>query len=143
MAATFLDIIPGTGQIVGQDLYGTIKQQLHTHAPELKENEVTLIMSRTPVLTGALQSDVEGKTYSSGNDLVFLYSNEENQIIEWNRVYALYQEGGDLGLSTYTNAPHEMFGQVLTTDMPLIQEWGNQAAQEAVDLCASGGGLLL
>lgn len=112
----------------------TFEHWLHEGADELGKLEQFNVMSRTPVLTGALQSDVSYKV-GNGNDslIVEVYSDTTEQLAEWDRVYMLYQEGGALGLSTYTNGPHEMYARILTDDVDAIRTWGEFYLQVAAD----------
>jgi hypothetical protein len=143
MADASISIIAGTGQIIGQDIEATIKEVLHARTPDLRDMEVSNIQDRTPVRTGALQSSIDGIPYldSGTDDLVFLFANDQPQLSEWGRVYAPYQEGPDLGLHTYTNPPRLMFASVLTDDIPQIEQWGIDACNEALNLCANGQGI--
>lgn len=127
------------GHFLNQDFEQTVIQELHAGSDELGAMELFNISARTPIDTGALLSD-EFYKVGSGNVLVTLGVNTENQLAEWGRIYAPYQEGGELGLSTYTNPPHEMFARVLTDDLDQIGEWGVRQCQMAMDRCAAGLG---
>jgi hypothetical protein len=109
---------PGGESWFGQDWHKTIIEELFRATDELGRLEQYNVSARTPVDTGALLADVQYTAYSSGTTLVDVFADDEEQLAEYNRVYALYQEGGALGLSTYTNAPREMFAKVLTDDIP-------------------------
>jgi hypothetical protein len=113
--------------------------QLHAAAGEIATEILHRIEDRTPVLTGALKEDETytlagtGPGYTPvGSPLVSWYLESEYQDAEWHRYYGPYQEGGALGLSTYTNGPHEMFARVATDDLPLIEEWAKKVVADAV-----------
>ena len=53
-------------------------------------------------------------------------------------MYAQYQEGGALGLSTYTNPPREMVASAVTEDIPAIEAWGNQALADWAAIIVGG-----
>lgn len=129
------------GNFIDQDFEKTVKEELKAASEELGMMELFNISARTPIDTGALLSDEFYKTYSDNSPtLVFLGVNVENQLEEWGRVYAQYQEGGVLGKSTYTNGPHEMFAKVATDDIDQIGEWGVRQCQAAMERCAAGLG---
>jgi hypothetical protein len=132
---------PGGESWFGQDWHKTIIEELFRATDELGRLEQYNVSARTPVDTGALLADVQYTAYSSGTTLVDVFADDEEQLAEYNRVYALYQEGGALGLSTYTNAPREMFAKVLTDDIPAIEKWGNDALQKGLDRLGSGSGV--
>ena len=126
------------GSIIGKDLGFIIRKAVHDGTPELARDEVERVIDRTPLLTGALRDDVEGDYVldPSSDELAHIYSGTNNQLAEWNRVYVQYQEGPDLGVTTWTNAPHQMYAQVGTTDIPALEEWASSrlsvAAKEMV-----------
>lgn len=120
-----------------EDWYDVIVGQLHAGQSMLGELLVFTVSSRTPVDTGALQADVSWEN-GSGDEIGTVYSAQTEQLAEWGRVYELYQEGALLGLSTYTNSPHEMYAKVLTDDVPAIEDWGNQWLQRGADLMTTG-----
>jgi hypothetical protein len=107
----------------------------HLESPELAALERQAVEDRTPVDTGALREDIAATPYvSTGTDtLVKLYTADSFQEAEWHRIYVAYQEGGLLGLPTYTNEPHEMFAKVATEDTGIITTWAQNAAQHAVE----------
>lgn len=121
------------------DWWAETKHMLHEGAEMLGELLQFTVSSRTPVDTGALLADVsfDASYPPDSNNLVRVYSDTTEQVAEWDRVYMLYQEGGLLGLETYTNAPHEMYGKILTDDIPAIEEWGNQWLQWGMDRIAA------
>lgn len=141
MADAEINLISNTGQIIGQDVEATIRQSLHNHAQDLIDLEVPLIRARSPYLTGALRDDIKGLPYTTGDDIALLYADNAAQLAQWGKVYAPYQEGPPLGLSTWTNPPHQMFASVLTEDIPVIEQWAVEAAQEALDQCTQGIGI--
>jgi hypothetical protein len=114
-----------TGSIFGKDIGLIIRKAVHDGTPELARDEVERVIDRTPILTGALRDDVEGdgNTDPSSDELAYIRSGTQNQLAEWNRVYVQYQEGPDLGVTTWTNAPHQMYAQVGTTDIPALEAW--------------------
>lgn len=114
---------------------------LYAGADELGQLEQFNVMSRTPVLTGALMSDVSYTTGSPGAGyIVNIYSGTENQLDEWGRVYDIYQEGGILGAGSNSGpANHHMFADIMTVDIAEIQMWGAEWLEKAADAIASGG----
>jgi hypothetical protein len=129
-----------------QNVGKTIDYQLHLAAPLLGYSLVDTIVERTMIDTGALQSSITFDDFTSDLDnpeLLFLYANEAEQIAQWGRVYVKYQEGGALGMPTYTNAPREMFAKVLTDDLEIIADWGIATCQSALDMCVAGKGVPL
>jgi hypothetical protein len=126
-----------------QDIEATLRRALHRRANDLGAMENKLIEDRTPVDQGALLNSETFTTDPNPDDeeLVFLFADPQEQIDVHNREYDVYQEGGALGLATYTNAPHEMFAQVETTDLPVIQAWGEAALQEGCDEITAGTGI--
>lgn len=128
-----------------QSWQATFEQALFDDADTLGQIEQFNAMSRTPVLTGALVSDVSYRTGSkSSGVLVEVYSGTMNQIDEYSRVYDIYQEGGILGAGSNSGpANHQMYGQVLTTDIDAIVQWGEAALQRAADAIAAGKGVKL
>lgn len=121
-----------------------IMNALRKASPVLVEKLLPIIRARTPRDTGALREALEGKAYPSevsGNresQLAQFWYDDQPQIDEWKRVYAPYQEGPELGLSTYTNEPRRMLQQIGTTDQDLIDQWAEAAIQEALDQMAHG-----
>lgn len=108
---------------------------LHEHAEDIAKEVLERIEARTPVDTGALKED---ETYVLGEPehaIVTWYVGAEYQTAENEREYSPYQEGPPLGLSTYTNGPHQMFFRVSTDDLPLIQTWAMAVVGEAVEQC--------
>ena len=145
--AAYVDIIPGTGFILGQDLGATIDEQLHEHSPELGLALRDFVQELTPILTGALISDMSYEAYpdpggGGQTDLVYIYSETLAQEAFWHRVYVAYQEGGPLGLPTYTNAPHEMFWETASgAGLDFTKTWAETYIQVAIDMCIIGIGV--
>jgi hypothetical protein len=127
-----------------QDIAATINRELHLSAPLLGYELIDTIVDRTMIDTGALQSSITYQDYISDISdptLLFLYANDQEQLDQWGRVYVQYQEGGALGMPTYTNAPREMFAKVLTDDLDIIADWGIETCQWALDMCVAGKGV--
>lgn len=149
MAMAVLDIIAGTGMIMQDDIWGTIDEQLHEHSPELGDELVPMVRDLTPILTGALISDITYEAYPDPagfdmgeSDLVLVYAEDIAQQAFWHRVYVLFQEGGALGLPTYTNAPHEMFYKTATEDgLAATYLWAEKWIGYAAFLCVGGAGV--
>lgn len=130
------------GHFLHTDWEETILEVLHANADELGQLEQQSIRDRTNRETGALKLAEKYDLFTDPHDpnLVFLYADEAEQLAEWNRVYVQYQEGGTLGLPTYTNPPHEMFAQVLTTDQLQIELWCAETLAKAFEIIADGLG---
>lgn len=135
-------VVEAPGHFLNQDWSDTVLETLHEHADELGLLEQESVQSRTPQLTGALKSSEKYEIFPDPHDpnLVFLYADDVEQLAEWNRVYVAYQEGGALGLPTYTNPPHEMFAQVGTTDLLQIETWALRTLATAFETLAEGLG---
>lgn len=131
------------GNFFGQNWYNTLISRLYGSTEYLGQMEQFNVSSRTPVDTGALLAGISYEAgHNPGNELLaFIYADESTQEEQWGRVYDVYQEGGDLGLATYTNAPHLMFASILDVDIPAIEIWGTDALQGALDALAVGGGV--
>lgn len=134
----------------GQNKGATIAEQLHEHTPDLGDVLVPLVQDKTPMLTGALQSDMTYEAYTDAmsspdegdDDLVYVYASGSSQIAAWSRIYVQYQEGGPLGLPTYTNPPREMFLNTAETDgLAATTEWAVEWIDYANLLCLSGAGI--
>src|SRR5260221_478476 len=145
--AAYIQIIPGTGMIIGQDIGATIDEQLHEHSPELGLVLKDLVQNLTPILTGALISDITYEAYPDPggfgqSDLVLIFSETLAQEAFWKRVYVAYQEGGLLGLPTYTNNPHEMFWETASgAGLDFVKLWATMYVQVAIDMCVIGVGV--
>jgi len=133
----------------GQDKWATIDEQLHENTPELGDALVPLVQAKTPILTGALSSDMTYEAYENPEppamgeeDLLYVYAEGSEQIAAWDRIYVQYQEGGALGLPTYTNPPREMFATTAETDgLAVAVEWAVEWIDYANLLCLSGAGV--
>jgi hypothetical protein len=139
-----VEIIAGTGGIMGVDIWATVDERLHERSPRLATELRFLVENKTPVWTGALMEDVQEESYPApgGDDLVWIYSANEEQLIAWNRIYVEYQEGGPLGLPTYTNDPRQMYYDTAAGDGLLATEfWALEAVNEAMDMVVGGAGI--
>lgn len=144
-----IEFIPGTGMIVTEDIWANIDVSLHGHSPELGTTLQTFVRALTPIRTGALLQDIASfpNTVAMGvgggeSTLVLVTAEDVAQEAYWHRYYAPYQEGGELGLPTYTNAPHEMFFLTATTDgLDEVMFWAMDYIDEALRLSAVGGGV--
>ena len=130
------------GHFLNQNWSATNLRKLHEHIDELGEMEVESIRSRTEEITGALK---EAEEYLPSYDpedpnLLILDAAPGPQLDEWKRIYVAYQEGGALGLPTFTNPPRLMFAQVETVDIPQIEAWAAMAIQDSLDVLAAGEG---
>lgn len=117
-----------------------LRENFHNEAFELFKAEKMLIQGRTMVKKGGLVSDIMTEVNPNPNDSLLgkIYSGTENQIAAWNRVYVEYQEGGALGLETYTNPPRLMYTKVTTSDMPIIQAWADQTVEKIIAILTGG-----
>jgi hypothetical protein len=136
--------IEAPNNFFAQNYYKTLITRLYEATEYLGTMEQFNVSERTPVDTGALMADVsfEANHDPSSPLLAFIYSNTTEQQAQWGRIYEAYQEGGALGLATYTNDPHEMYAKILTDDIPAIEQWGADALQGGLDELAKGQGLL-
>lgn len=133
----------------GVDKWATIDEQLHEHSPELGDALVPLVQAKTPILTGALVSDMTYEAYpdpedpgAGEEDLVYVFAEGSNQMDTWDRIYVQYQEGGALGLPTYTNPPREMFATTAETDgFEAAVMWAVEWIDYANMLSLSGAGI--
>lgn len=144
MNEAFLSLIPGTGMILKQDVWGTIDEQLHENTPELGDGLRDLVRNLTPIRTGALVMDISYEAYTQpgDSDLLWVYAEDVAQEAYWNRIYVQYQEGGPLGVHTYTNDPHEMFFQTAQGDgLVLTTGWALLHIQEALVMVEAGAGV--
>ncbi len=151
--AGLVEIVAGTGGIIGQNIDKTIAVTLYAHSPELGDTFLHLLRPITPFLTGALVSDLTydaaltpaGLTGSSGKDeILSVFALGFDQLAEWGREYVQYVEGPPLGLPTYTNQPRHIFIDTAEGEGLLATEvWALLYVQEALDLCAIGGGIPL
>lgn len=141
MDASFeLVMPPGWDKNFGGGSWQVIREELHAASDQLANIEYTNILNRTHILTGALISDLTPEPHPDPDDdtLARVFYGTENQLSEWGRVYMLYQEGGELGLATYTNPPREMVARALTDDLGDIEDWGLAALNNATDRISAG-----
>lgn len=110
-----------------------VNKALHAASDELGDMEVGRVLERTPRDTGALRDSLSYRPYPNpkSKQLVKLWFDDEPQLFEWGRVYDPYQEGPPLGLSTYTNPPHQMLYLAETEDASAIQAWADEAVRQA------------
>jgi hypothetical protein len=126
--------MPAPGGLDSKQLMDALRRA----SPLLVEKLLPIIRERTPKRTGALRESLSGQSYNrsvSGNreaSLAQFFYEDGPQVQEWKRVYAPYQEGPSLGLSTYTNEPRHMLAQINTTDASLVQQWADAAIEEAL-----------
>lgn len=133
-----------TGPIIHQDMWATVERELHLQAPELGVILVSLVREKTPVLTGALQSSITAIANPPGDraNLLEVFPADDEQLITWGRIYAPYQEGPPLGLSTYTNEPRQMFQLTADTDgLAATEIWAQAAVDGGLALAALGNGV--
>ncbi len=110
-----------------------VQAALHGNSAVLALEEAQRVRDRTPVLTGALRSSVDYRNYPkrTSKQLVKVWYEDEPQLFTWKRVYVDYQEGPPLGLSTYTNAPHQMLYRAEAEDAGAIQQWADETLAQA------------
>lgn len=143
-----IQFIPGADLVVTQDLWANIDIMLHAHSPELGDTIRAMVRDITPIRTGALLQDITSypNTSPAGigsgqSTLVEVKAADVAQQAFWHRYYAPYQEGGVLGLPTYTNPAREMFFTTATTDgLDATILWAMDWIGEAIRMSASGGG---
>lgn len=141
-----VEIIAGTGGILGINIGATVREQLHTNSFQIGNALEELVRVKTHILTGALQESMTHDDYpdDTTDDLTFVYANDLQQLQEWNRIYVQYQEGGPLGEETYTNDPVMMFQDTADTDgLETVEAWALATTQDGLDLCTYGGGIPL
>lgn len=144
-----IGIVPGTGAIINENIWANIDIQLHSHSPELGVTLQAMVRDITPILTGALLSDITSLPEISPqglgggeSTLVLVVAEDVAQQAFWNRYYAPYQEGGILGLPTYTNPAREMFFTTAVTDgLDATLVWAETYINEALIISAMGGGV--
>lgn len=149
MIVAGINIIPGTGQIIGQDIWATIEEELKAHSSELGRALKDEVYVKTPVLSGSLQSDLTFAAadspggYTLGpNDLVYVYAEGVEQQAYWNRIYVQYVEGGPLGMPTWTNPPRMVFLSTAENEgLDTTTVWAEIYVQEAIDRCVYGLGV--
>lgn len=141
MFENFLGFTADAELFMQQNFYGTIKRQLVSDKDEFGMMLVTLVRRHTPVATGALfdSIDYEPDHADGDNGIVRVFANPYIQIAQWGRQYDVYQEGGLLGMPTYTNEPHEMFYKALH-DVDTIVNLSQKIAQKGMDRLANNTG---
>lgn len=114
---------------------------LRAHSPEIAKRIEAKLRERAKASftqgysQGAFAEDIESQPYTgavSGTrdaNLVRWYLTDDNQLAEWHRVYAAYQEGPPLGLATWTTGMHQIFARIGTDDQPDIDAWADAVAQ--------------
>lgn len=135
MAATIgIEVIDVSGAIPKIAGAGDkVVQALHDHASELGSVLYQLVQDKTPVLTGALKSDMTFIANRGGDELVWVFAAGGNQLYMWGREYVQYQEGPPLGVSTYTNPPRQMFLQTAEGDgFAATETWAWATTQAAL-----------
>ena len=115
----------------------TVLGALHEHAEEIADTILHRIEDRTHVLTGATREDEQYTLGADRNTLVTWFVGDDYQVAEWGHPYAVYEEGPPLGKTTDTNDPVQMFAQVATTDLPLLQSWADAVVEEALNQIAA------
>lgn len=81
--------------------------------------------------TGALASDITSHKLP-GNPFLEVGFGDSNQLASpSHRYYATYNEGPDLGLSTYTYGPRHLIADADPDDFPHIIEWATESAKRA------------
>lgn len=141
--AGYVEIIAGTGGIVGQNIWGTLDEQFHADAADLGKTIQGFVDNMTPIRTGALVMDITYEEFGTGNkDIVRVYAENIEQQAYWNRIYVQYQEGGPLGQHTYTNNPHEMFFETAQgAGLAYTELWAGRNANIAIARCIVGAGI--
>lgn len=145
MPANLIVQAPGGMNFFKQNIEETLLEELHLGTKELLQTEMLLIIERTPQLTGSLALDTSGDAYESTNTdvLVELYPNDQEQLDEYNRVYAQYVEGGILGASSdKIDNPAQMYMRVTTDDVPYIEQWGYERLDKGLGRISIGSGVL-
>jgi hypothetical protein len=131
--------------LADMDIMATIKDELYSDTDRLADVELIMVYNRTHVWTGALRSGITASAAHDVNDplLVWLTAEDDPQLAMWGRVYVQYQEGGALGLPTYTNPPRLMFASVGTDDLPILAAWAYENCERALTRCTDGTGIPL
>lgn len=140
---TSISITDPAGILGGIKWADTYAKALFDGADELGQIEQFNVTSRTPVLTGALAADVSYEVGPfSDNVIVTVKTDTTNQLDEYGRVYALYIEGGTLGLGSNNGTGDVMmYGQITSTDIPAVQQWGQEQLEKAHALILAGKAL--
>ncbi|GCE45181.1 hypothetical protein EI42_03155 [Thermosporothrix hazakensis] len=135
--------IDDPGDLFQVDFEATIKRELHQGTDNLRDLLLGRIVDRTPHLKGALQRDETGKFNTDPADplLVAMYTESDDQMQWWGRVYDIYVEGGPLGDNSPTiTRPARMFWQGGEKDIPAIEDWAAGRLEIAAMAIASGKG---
>jgi hypothetical protein len=124
--------------LLSANIAGEMEDALRLHAGELADIEFANVSARTPVRSGALLQDLQEQANVSDSILAYIFYDTTNQLDEYDRVYVQYQEGGILGMATYTNPPRLMIFSALTDDIADIEAWGNQVLNDWVAVLVGG-----
>lgn len=142
-------------RLVGMDLGRTIRRGIKSQAEALRDAQLGRVLDRTPQWTGALKADETGTfdTDTDSDELIHVFTGTSNQLDAWNRVYAMYVEGPDIGVngmwdSELYNADggfdgHHMFGAAETQDLDLYEKYGVQGLEQGIADIVSGKGYRL
>lgn len=138
-----IELIPGTGAIAGMDLYQTIAEELHAGTPDLAPLILYWMTENTPIRSGALAADEFANPITDAHDptLIDAGIGTRNQLDEYGRLYAAYQEGPSLGLATFTNDPHHMIQGVIDNHAEDIAAWAYERMDGAITRCVNGTGV--
>jgi hypothetical protein len=102
-------------------------------ANEIADIERQNISDRTPEQTGTLDASLTEQLNPDDQTIAQVYTDPDVQMSgPWGRVYAQYQEGPPLGVSTYTNAPRQFIDGALAEDTGQIGSWAKQVASQGV-----------
>jgi hypothetical protein len=124
----------------------SVIREMKLEAPALAFELANMVRAKTPVLTGALQSDIHGIPNTGSNELAYIYPTGVAQLGTWHREYAKYQEGPPMGTTTYTNPPRQMFQSTADGDgLAFTQAWADQAVVTGIAMAGTlgGGGMLI
>lgn len=122
-------------QMDPNDPINAVLDAWRANANELLQIEIFNVTKRTlerAFDTGALASSVTGRVGAGKPNLVSVWFNPSPQIAQWGRVYAAYQEGPPIGLSTYTNPPRHMLYDS-TEDAEQIITWATDTGQSGAN----------
>ena len=116
-------------------------QAWRDHADEIAAIEHQNISGRTPEYTGTLDASLTEVLNPDNQTIAQVYTDPDVQLSgPWERVYAQYQEGPPLGVSTYTNGPRQYVYGAFTEDLEEIQAWAQTTAQGGVNQMVSSVG---
>jgi hypothetical protein len=126
------------------EMDASVIRELRLEAPILAADLTLMVQDKTPVLIGALRSDIHGIPNLDENTLALIYPTGVEQLLTWGREYVKYQEGPPMGVTTYTNPPRQMFETTATTDgLAYTEAWAEQAILTGIALTpviSFGGG---